>query len=181
MVRLPPVDSFRLPLIEPLGHLVLHAAWLDNELIEFVAMLLPYGPDTTVEQVAHELRNWNAEFLKRTIDRAAPNAGLASDFHQFVDRLKALRDRRHRAIHDAMEVGIDTSGSDGRARSILLSEGYQRKGKMSEHALSPVTPEDIGAIASEYYDMRLEIDVFLGRLYDAGGAIGWPAGNGAGS
>ena len=70
-MRLPPVDVFREPLVEPLGHLVLQASYLDHALYSFVAMMLPFGPETSIEQVAHRLRNWEVEFtIKRSMRRS---------------------------------------------------------------------------------------------------------------
>src|SRR5687768_16290142 len=103
-MRLPPVDEYRAPLVEPLGRVALHAARLDNALIEFIALLLPFRTGTTTARVAHELRNWNPDFLFRAIDRVVTIPGLTSDLHDFVRHLGDLRERRHRVIHDAMEV-----------------------------------------------------------------------------
>jgi hypothetical protein len=86
-------------------------------------------------------------------------------------RLGELREERHRMIHDAMEVGIEDT-PDGGYRVILLREGYVRKGKRTtHHQLTGLTPDDVAGLAHRYYDARVEIDGFVGRLYDAGGVI----------
>jgi hypothetical protein len=170
-MRLPPLDTYRLPLVEPIGHLAMQAAYLDNDLIEFISMLLPFGRDTTPDQVAHEMRNWNATFLDKAIDDAIGNPALAVDLHAFVKRVGDLREERHRMIHDAMEVGIDQTPGGGYG-GVLLREGYVRKDKKTTHrVLEYVTPEQVAALAYQFYDARLEIDGYLGRLYDAGGIV----------
>lgn len=163
-LRLPPVDEHRQPLIEPLGHLILQSSWFDNALIEFIALLLPFGLDTTSTQVAHELRNWNDKFVRCTIEGAIGDHELVTDLHQFIDRVARLRERRHRMVHDAIEVGIEPRPSGG-FRAVLLREGYQRRSKVhSEHQVDAVTPDEVVALAWAYYELRMEIDTFFGRL-----------------
>lgn len=153
--------------MEPLGCLILHAAWFDNALIEFVALL--HGPSTTFTEVAHNLRNWNSSFLTETIDAANVDKQLTIDLHAFIGRVEALRKRRHRVVHDAIEVGADGNPADGYV-AMLLREGFERHGKeRSAHRLTKVTPEEIAAIACTYYDFQLEIDTFVGRLRASSG------------
>jgi len=166
-LRLPPVDDFRRPLMEPLGCLILHAAWFDHALIDFMALLR--GPDTSSTEVAHKLRNWDSSFLTETIDAANVDNQLAVDLHAFIGRVEVLRKRRHRVVHDAIEVGADGNSADGYV-AMLLREGFERHGKeRSAHRLTKVTPEEIAAIACTYYDFQLEIDTFVGRLRASSG------------
>lgn len=167
-LRLPPLDEFRRPLVEPLGHLVLQAAYLDNALYSFVAMMLPFGEETTVEQVAHRLRNWDSAFVKESVARAISDAALVEDVLDYFDRVGEARDKRHRMVHDRMEVGLD-DGPDG-LQAILLREGYQRSSKQSSvRKLNRVTPEEVATLAFALYDLRLEIDTLLARWREAGG------------
>lgn len=169
-MNLPPLDVFRQPLVEPLGHLVLQAAYLDNALYEFIAMLLPFGPDTTVEQVAHRLRNWDSAFIEKSIDDAIPNADLAKDLSDYVQRVGEVRELRHRMIHDAMEVGLDDTPGGG-YRAIILREGYQRSQMhrgQTFRTLVRLEPNDVAALAFQFYDLRGEIDEFLGRWRSVG-------------
>lgn len=168
-MNLPPLDVFRQPLVEPLGHLVLQAAYLDNALYSFVAMLLPFGPYTTAEQVAHKLRNWDAAFIDKAIDEAIPDADLVKDLHDYVQRVGEVRELRHRMIHDAMEVGLDDAPGGG-YRAIILREGYQRSPVHRGHTfrtLARLEPDDVAALAFQFYDLRGEIDEFLGRWRSA--------------
>jgi len=165
-MQLPPVDQYRLPLVEALGTVVLHAAWFENALIEFIAMLLPFGPETTTEQVAHRLRNWDLLFLLDSIERAIADRELAVDLAAFVSRADEVRARRHRVIHDAVEVGIEEH-ADGGYRTILMTEGYVKQvgKKASDRSLNRTTVLDIAQLAWEFYNLRIEIDTFLGRLH----------------
>ncbi|MEQ1901599.1 MAG: hypothetical protein ABL866_12800 [Devosia sp.] len=172
-VRLPPLDTFRVPLVVPLGHLVLQAAYFDNAFIEFIAMLLPLGEDTTPEQVAAVMRNWEIKFLHKAINDAVSRPDISTDLHAFVERIAKLRLDRHRMIHDAMEVSIGEKPGGGH-EIMLLREGYERKDKLTNLRLSAVTPHDIGTLACAFYDARLEIDTFVGRFYDAGGVNAGP-------
>lgn len=169
-MNLPPLDAYRQPLVEPLGHLVLQAAYLDHALYQFVAMLLPFGPDTTVEQVAQELRNWKADFVAKAINDAIPDEDLAKDLHEFMGRVGEARDKRHRMIHDAMELGLDDAPGGG-FRAIILREGYQRsvKHRQTFRTLARLEPDEIAALAFRFYDLRISIDGFLGRWRAFGG------------
>lgn len=168
-MRLPPLDVFRQPLVEPLGHLVLQAAFLDNALYAFIAMLLPFGPDTTVEQVAHRLRNWDADFINQAITDAIPDATLAADLRDYVVQVGKAREQRHRMVHDAMEVGLDDDPSGG-LRAIVLREGYERLSKHgSVRRLTRLEPDEVAALAYRFYDLREDIDTFLGRWREFGG------------
>lgn len=167
-IALPPVDKYRRPLVEPLGYMVLHAAWFENRLYSFIALLLPFGPDTTLEQVAHKLRNWDSAFLVQTVRDAIVDDQLVDDLVEFFDRVDGVRDDRHRLVHDAMEVGImpiGEFGGDGGWRAVLLREEYSRLGKSrTERKLTSITPDRVAAVASAFYDLGIEIETFRGRL-----------------
>jgi hypothetical protein len=168
-LRLPPVDVYRQPLVEPLGHLVLQAAYLDNALYAFIALMRPLGPETTAEQVAHRLRNWNGAFVSDAVGRAILDPLLRSDVLTYFSRVAEGRERRHRMVHDAMELGLDDAPGGG-YEAIILKEGYERTSKQhTVRRLSRVTAEDIAALAFELYDLRLEVDTILGRWGDLGG------------
>lgn len=159
-MRLPPLDEYRQPLVEPLGHLVLQAAYLDNALYSFVAML--WGPQVGIEDVANRLRNWDPGYITAAVDDAIEDQRLAGDLKDYVSRIGRARDQRHRMIHDAMEVGVDDSS--GRYRIIILREGYVRHSKgMTEHRFVRVEPEEVAALAMEFYELRIEIDTFMAR------------------
>jgi hypothetical protein len=166
-MRVPPLDVFRQPLVEPLGHLVMQAAYLDNALYSFVALLI--GPETDSAQVAHELRNWDARFVDDAIAAAISDKELATDLHNYVRRVGEARDERHRMIHDAMEVGLDDAPQGG-FQAIILREGYQRRTKHETvRTLTRVTPDEVAALAYRFYDLRIEVDTLFGRWHELGG------------
>ncbi len=167
-LRLPPVDVYRQPLIEPLGYMVLHASWFENRMFSFIGLLLPFGPDTTLEQVAHKLRNWDLPWLEKVVRGAIVDEQLLEDVVEFLGRVERVRGNRHRLVHDAMEVGIlpiGQLGDGGGYRAVLLREEYAKVDKSrSIRQMTPVTPEDVAQVAYAFYDLGLEIDTFLGRL-----------------
>lgn len=167
-LRLPPVDVYRQPLIEPLGYMVLHASWFENRMYSFISLLQPFGPDTTLEQVAHKLRSWDRPWLELVVRDAIIDEQLFEDVVEFLGRVDRVRSDRHRLVHDAMEVGIlpiGQLGDGGGYRAVLLREEYSRVDKSNSiRQIIPVTPEDVAAVASAFYDLGLEIDTFLGRL-----------------
>jgi hypothetical protein len=168
-LRLPPLDVFREPLVEPLGHLVLQAAYLDNALYLLIASMLPFGQSTTVEQVAHRLRNWDGTFVSEAVVKAISDGQLVGDLLAYFARVAEAREMRHRMVHDAMEVGLDDAPGGG-YEAVILQEGYQRSSKQQTvRKLTRVAPEDIAALAYALYDLRIEIDEFLGRWRELGG------------
>lgn len=169
-LRLPPVDDYRKPLIEPLGVMVLHASWFENRLFNFIGLLLPFGPDTTLEQVAHKLRFWDRAWLERNVREAIADQQLVEDVIEFLDRVETVRDRRHRLVHDAMEVGImpiGELGDGGGYRAVLMREEYARVGPVTERRFTPITPEQVAAVAMAFFEIGMEIDTILGRLKSA--------------
>lgn len=166
-LRLPPLDEFRLPLVVPLGHLVLQAAYLENEVYAFIAAMRPEGTETSAEQVAHKLRQWDEKYIHAAIGRAIPDVALGQDLREYMERVKLARDERHRMIHDSMELGLDERS--GSLRAIVLREGFVRSSGRTERRLKQVAPEEIAALAVRFYELRIEIDTFSGRWSELGG------------
>lgn len=109
-LKLPPVDVYRAPFIEPFGHLIMQAALADEALIKLCAEI----PSTHYEEpvdygaVAHELRNWNnkaKEFVGSQILMIS-DPYLRDRATEAVGRFDVLRDLRHRAVHDAVAIGV---------------------------------------------------------------------------
>jgi hypothetical protein len=160
----PPVDIYRLPLVEPLGHLVLQASWFENALIEFVALLLPFGPRTLAEDVAQKLRNWDADFLGDSVATAIADHELADDLIKFFKWVEELRKRRHRMVHDAIEVGLTGDQASGYGAA-LLREGFQRDDRgRTVRTCDLLAPEDVALVAWAFFDLRMELDTFWGRV-----------------
>jgi hypothetical protein len=160
-MRLPPVDIYRRPFIEPLGHLVLFAAKADHALIDLVVIGLPLGEDTTQERVSEKLRNWGKD-----AKAFAVQAVSSVDNEAFVQRAKALiesydklREKRHRAIHDAVEPGIftDDDGS-GLASVAPLRVGYVKANGVTSLRIDVVTPESVAELAYEFYDLAADLE-----------------------
>lgn len=162
-LRLPPVDKYRLPFIEPLGHLVLNAARADNALINLVAAV----SNTSPSAVAHTLRNWGPEtraWVLQAINRVDDaDDDLADQAKALVATFHELRERRHRAVHDAVEVGI-FGGPEGGYEVRPLHEGYVRSGKTTAYRLEPVTPKALAALAYELHDLAALLEAVEARL-----------------
>lgn len=142
-MRLPPVDVYRAPFIEPLGHLVMNAAHAENSLIELCALVNGDGQDADGRRAAYEvaaakLRNWGAPaqtFVAETLNRIV-DADLRTAAIDALAQLEASREDRHRAVHDAVDVGLYEE--DGEKWSVApLRTRYHKSG---EREITPVTP-----------------------------------------
>ncbi len=164
-MRLPIVDQFRQPFIEPLGHLVMFAAKVDNELVLMVCAAR--GETIGTSAVAHKLRNWTAE-AKAYVLAAINEIGddeLRARAVALICTFESLRDRRHRAVHDSWEVGVFGSDEEGyQVRPLRV--GFIRKDKATTEYIVEVTASEIAALACEYADLAQDIEeitYMLGR------------------
>lgn len=166
MTVLPDVDKYRRPFIEPLGYLTLFAAQSENLLIGIIA-LLDAQPDRLDSDLASELAAaselvwpWkSADTVNNKIESRVVEPVLASQLTTVVADFSSLRERRHRAIHDAVEVGF--SDVDG---AITLSVGYPRTNRQAKRTIKAVSPEDISKLAREFNELRADLSSLEWRL-----------------
>lgn len=152
-MRLPIVDQFRQPFIEPLGYLVMFAAKADGELVRMICA--SRGEAVGANVVAHELRNWTAEakgYVLAALSEIA-DGDLRQNAVALIDTFESLRDRRHRAVHDTWEVGIFGSEEDGyEVRPLRV--GFVRQDKATTvESIVEVAASEIAALACEYEDL----------------------------
>lgn len=163
-MRLPPVDVYRRPFVEPLGHLVLNAALADNVLLELCAVINAGGQDPArfaYEEAASFLRNWDVRaktFVEGTIAKIG-DGDMRRDAEDAVARFSIAREDRHRAIHDAVEVGIFED--EGRYRTAVLRTRYLRTG---HRELNEIGPEDVAELAYRFHDIAKDLEALEYRL-----------------
>ena len=167
MPRLPPLDDYRRPFVVPIGHMAMQAARVDNLLIELIATVpRPPNPQPGIAEVGARLRNWGpdqAHYVEETLALVEVDA-VRDQALLLVDRFTALRDLRHRAVHDAIEVGISPT-EDGKWQGRAISVGYLRpKHGQPRQAISQVSVELIGHLAMQLYALGQEIEGVLYAL-----------------
>ncbi|MBP2558006.1 hypothetical protein J2857_000757 [Neorhizobium galegae] len=160
VLRLPNVDEFRQPFIEPLGHLVMQAAYADNELIELCSKIPSEGSPHQMppEEVAQKLRNWDQKakaFVHLRINMITDDR-LRDQASDALTRFDTLRTQRHRAIHDAVEVGIFGSGDTYEVSALALE--YRREKSCTTVSLNTVTPEVIANLACQLYELQRDLN-----------------------
>lgn len=160
MAHLPPVDEYRQPFIEPLGHLLLHAAALDNALVELCSMLAEPGTDEPMlPTVAGRLRNWTEDtrlFVEQTFATITDDHWRGEALRMLA-RFVALREERHRAVHDAVDVGIFGDAVDGyEVRPLRV--GFPRVGRDTIFHVVQVTPESIATLAVAIYELKEDVE-----------------------
>lgn len=164
-MNLPPVDVYRRPFVEPLGHVVLNSALADNWLLELCAVINGKSLDTArsaYEEAAVVLRNWDARaraFVEETLSKIA-DAEVQRDAKDAVARFDAAREDRHRAVHDAVDVGIFEEG-DGGYRAAALRTRYLKTG---HRELVEIAPEDVATLAYRFYDIAKDLEAIAIRL-----------------
>lgn len=169
-MKLPPVDTYRAPFIQPFGHMVMQAALADDALVRLCAEI----PATFAEEEvdygasAHELRNWNEKsqaFIQSRIAKI-DDLELRAQATEVVERFGSLRNQRHRAVHDAVDVGV--YGGNTSYYALPLAVSYLRDGRTTRQELAEVTPESIADLACQLYelqcDIRLISDILKRRL-----------------
>lgn len=169
---LPPVDQYRAPFVEPIGHLAMQAAYADDNLISLCARIPFDGSEHQLppQEVAHKLRNWSPEakeFIRQRLDQII-DQDLRDRAIDAVDRLSALRDKRHRAVHDAIAIGI--FGTDGEYEAKPLSVEYRREAGSTSVVLTQITPERIATLACEMYEVQKDLE-FISQQLQTSSAI----------
>lgn len=161
-MKLPPVDQYRAPFVEPIGHLAMQTAYAEDELIELCANIPSHKMAN--EEVAHQLRNWNAEtlgFIDQRLSLISDN-GLQDQARDAIKRYDELRVARHRAVHDAISIGlmVHDDGYDVKAMGVEYRRG---KGSTSIH-YNYVTPDVIADLACQMYDVQKDFNMITSTL-----------------
>lgn len=159
-LRLPPVDEFRAPFVQPIGHLAMQAAHAEDELVTMCACIpRNFAPEQmSRDAAAHKLRNWPAaeDFIAERIALIA-ESHIKAKAQDAVTRYLALRDKRHRAIHDAVSLGIFGQGEEYEV--VPLGVEYRRNDRHSTTMLlNRVTPEHIADLACQLYEVQKDLN-----------------------
>src|SRR5690606_12980713 len=98
---------------------------------------------------------WNGEAQAFLANRVAliPDPHWQDRARDAVRRYGELREKRHRAIHDAVSVGIFPSG-DGLYEARPLGVQYRREKTVTTVMLNHVTPAGIALLAWEFYELQ---------------------------
>lgn len=158
-MRLPPVDVYRAPFIEPIGHLAMQAAHAEDALITLCASIPSEDSPDQISpgDAAHRLRHWNDEvrvFIEKRLSLIG-DPDLRKQAEDAIERYASLRISRHRAIHDAVEVGIYETGEAVVVHP--LSVEYRREKISTSKRLNPITPEMIADLACQMYDVQQDL------------------------
>jgi hypothetical protein len=160
-LRLPPVDIYRAPFVEPIGHLAMQASKAEQLVFDLCAAI-PFdgSPDQLHPGTAEQkCRNWTPKAEEFITERLAllsheeTRQAAATAINTFLQ----IKDFRNRVIHDAVEVGIDFDG-----KAFALAVQYHRDGKNpSEVYLHRVTPEQIAHLACEFYELCKDLETVI--------------------
>jgi len=162
---LPQVDRFREPFIVPLGHLTLAAAQCELALSELIATSeihpefidLPCMFTTAVNSAALGLRRAGEKKftnIKRKLVSVCSDNDRA-DMIEAIDSYYRLKEKRNRAIHDAIQVGITDEDE-----VVPLRISHQRRIYSVEH----ITPDDIASLAYELFVLTSDLNALTYRL-----------------
>ncbi|MDB5472781.1 MAG: hypothetical protein JWP99_84 [Devosia sp.] len=155
-MKLPPVDVYRKAFIEPIGHLAMQAAYTDGRLIELCASI---PEPMEVSGVAGKLRNWDekAKELVRQRFQLIPDSAERCLAFSCAQTFGMLRLRRNRVLHDAIGVAIYDEESGYRIGALQVQYPAQKEA-VKKRQLSPVRPEDIAALACEFYELHRNLE-----------------------
>jgi hypothetical protein len=139
--------------------LTLLAAQCDQAVINIVAVGRSGSWQATNGQAfadASELtRHWRASEVAKILAslRLPDDDHLVQTVDDCLRRYGALREKRHRAIHDALVVGYDYDQG-----AVTLAVGYLKAAGKTTYAIGTITPEDISAIARDFGELRADLD-----------------------
>lgn len=166
----PPVDQYRMPFVEPIGHLTMQAAYAESELITLCATI-PYDGSPhqmSPSDAARHLRNWNEATRMFVENRLL----LVTDKHwqdqarDAFERYCALRVLRHRTVHDAIEVGIFGGHGDQPATVHALGVQYKYDKSATAVLLNRVTPEVVAQLACEMFEVQQDLNTITAAIRD---------------
>ncbi|TKT78411.1 hypothetical protein [Aquamicrobium sp. LC103] len=170
-MRLPYVDQYRAPFVEPIGHLAMQAAYADNNLFALIAECskADLAFTVTIDTAAHELRVWNEDAKSFASQRIAliVDPGLRNEALDALSRYGSLKTKRHRAIHDAVDVAIFGNDEVGYAPKPIQIEYRKVSKTTTESWENKITPEMIASLACEMHELQKDIDhitYVLGRV-----------------
>ena len=160
-LRLPPVDIYRAPFVEPIGHLAMQASKAEQLVFDLCAAI-PFdgSPDQLHPGTAEQkCRNWTPKAEEFIAERLAllPHEETREAAATAISAFLRIKDFRNRVIHDAVEVGIDFDG-----KAFALAVQYHRDGKNpSEVYLHRVTPEQIADLAYDFYELCKDLETLI--------------------
>lgn len=108
-MNLPPVDIYRAPFVEPIGHLAIQSAHAEGELISLCSRI-PFDdfPDQLSRgDTAHKLRilgDGAITFIENRL-KLIVQPDLQKQARDTIAFYIMLRTARHRAVHDALALG----------------------------------------------------------------------------
>lgn len=163
ILRLPPVDAYREPFVEPMGHLAMQAAKAEQLIFDLLGAVPFDGSPLQLHpgEVEQKVRQWDKSgtfinsrlgLIENEIDRESAREAV----NQFI----RLKDFRNRVIHDAVEVGIDF---DGKAYALAIE--YRRDGKNpSTVYCHPIAPHHVADLACEFYELTKDLDAIIYKI-----------------
>lgn len=163
--KLPPVDVYRAPFVEPIGHLSMQAAQADQAVVALVAAI-PFdgSPDQLAPlDVDARLRNWTEQARLFALSRLSliPDPDLRAQAEEAIKKFEWLRNARNRVIHDAVGIGLDFDGS-AHALAVEYRKGH---GIM----LHKVTADQVAALACDLYELNQDLQFIVSKVRDGGG------------
>jgi len=165
-MKLPVVDQSRRPFIEPFGHLAMQAAYAEARLIDFCATpVLPDAP--SIGTAAKKIRHWDEAAKNFAIERAQKISHLETrdEALEAIRRYDELHRSRNRAIHDALEVGIDGDDQSGYAIVTLGAENIaDRKNRPGDIHYYQQLPEHIADLACKLEDVHKTFEFIIWKL-----------------
>lgn len=166
-MRLPNVDQYRQPFVEPLGYLTLLAARVDLLMTDCIAIIFagsdPHASGSLFEKAADRIRHWVAADSRKGLSNIGLLDAHAQDLiHDCLERYGKLKESRNRYVHDAVEVGWDSHEGVS-----LLKIGFPKVQKKTSYSVESVTPDDIAALACEFGELRADLDLVRSMLLKA--------------
>lgn len=165
-MRLPNVDQFREPFVLPIGHLAMQAAYAEAQLIGLCSTTsLPEAEP--IGAVTKKLRNWTESAKRYAVRRALliRDEGIRHAAIEAIGRYDDLREQRHRAIHDAIDVGLEGEEDSGYAVVPLgVQNAPSTRHEVGGPRLYQLTAEKLAELACELEDVQKTFAMIIWHL-----------------
>jgi hypothetical protein len=135
------------------------AALADNLLTDILAISNAGSEElataTHFTKASGLVRHWGARERKKATQmiKDLPET-LRSAVTECLERFGALKERRNRAIHDAVDLGWDGENN----RLLALAIGYPKVAGETAFRIERVTPDVIADLACEYDELRADLE-----------------------
>lgn len=159
---LPPVDKYRAPFIEPLGHVVLWAARAEAAWVDLLATIMDGVETAPLDKLRAEASRlvspWKHDEVLQILVSLAEGAVQAKKLARTHDRLRL---KRNRVVHDVAAVLIapdDEDPTKGRVAVGFVQQPRVRHGSAPSQVVLQTDLQEVADLAHALHELALDVE-----------------------